>query len=1029
MTLSVYSLLKRPNRRPFYVLEIDGLGVRFYGPDGPTFTSATYSYRRGIERVTADDTKISLLGGVEEGGTVEVLITDTHDNQAAATLMRLGSRGADRRARLATSIPKEARGVLSALPAVEVEGTLAGWPSSGVFWVGQEAIAYTGISESGGVWSFTGLTRGYYDSQTQRHDYAPSAGLAPWVTDACVNWRTRRARLRMGWRHEDGSAAVDYWTVCEGFIDRSPEMDGPTSILIGIVPWTHALALEIGGAKAQTQLTQGYHLFSDIYGGAVVYEQRWEKGACIDQDTVPPAALGSEDAAGSNRIHVGAGGVGGLHDAYFDVTLATTHPRRGRLEVHTDQDLVPTGYGTAASGEPYIDLSTGPSLDVIRGSSVRNEAVQETYIVPIAGFGLGDERLLRWPDDVLDILNADADVSTTSGAAGRWARIQWVDDIDWPDGGRGPALVGNLNSSLAPAGALSIRFVADHWNLWFGLDPAAPDDPLRVQPPVLRGQPRPRRDGPSEATAYFTHELTATDEAQQVIPLRALATAYWQTSEPYLLCDDNVVGVPSTSYPRWIRVEFQPQDPDLADIDGGRAYTYLEIDEVTQVTADGVSMWRYRTTERSRVDAESFGDFPDGEQCIIRPVARFDDASAPDVMLTLLLSDQGDGTNSPAYDSAPFGVGLTPSEVDIESFQRFPVPGPLRALTLDIVEGRPALDYLRPILQRMGAAVVMKNNPTTGARRLTLVALGPENALDAIGTITADDWVDEAVKTTTDEEIVNRFVYKTNYNWRTREFDLTVTLNDTTSQSDNNEIHETEAEIFGLYLPRVSPAAQQVALRSLFNTQRAMMGTPRRVWTGVVSQALTLGWFPGATVIVNVPEGKTIRGREGVSGVAARIQSIRQDSMENLAEITLVSTESRGTGWAPSLRSSSAGTLTEIIVNANTFTATTHPNTGGVQRDLGYLDAEGREVLYFRPGDVVLIYPSANFAARVTRTITAVDFEANTITVDSAVSVSVGDYMRPASYDSASAHHKAYAYLAGADGSLGADSDPAQEWS
>jgi len=1028
MTLAVYPLLKRRNRRPFYVLEIDGLGTRFVGPDGPQLTSPTYNYVHAIKTIGRPRASLGALGGIQHHGDFDVVLLHNDSNQIADILLPVGDRAARRSVKLAESLPKEARGAASAVPSLAVKGSLAQWPTSGVFWVGQEAIAYTSTQQVDGVWSFTGLTRGHFDSQTQSHRYDGTRGLIPRATDQCTNWRGRRARLKMGWRYEDGSAAPDYWVLASGFIDQSPKMEDGYRITIGLVPWTHTLTRKVGGATSETALVQGYHLFTYPIASSFVYRMGWDRGALINERSNPTdTEIITEDLGLDDKIHTPSGGVGGLHDDYFDPTLDEFHPRKGVL-VADRFTLTPTGYGDT-NGVPNIEGTLTGNVD--NNSQVQNERAREIITVTFVGED-DDDTLLKWPDGALQLINNDANVLTADGANGRWARIQIVPDIDWPEGGRGPAVVANLNSNLAPAGKMDLEFAAWAEPLWFGIDCASTNNRFRPQPSLDRGQPSPQRNSGSGDLRYYPHTVESTnDKAAEVLPIRGLSTAFWQQGEAVVLLQDNIVGNPTPTQTAWIRVEYEPQDEqEAAQYDGGKAFAYLEIEGVEAIDDDGTPVgYAYRITEESRNAAYSFGDFSGYNPCVVRPVVRFDLRPATEILLTLLLSGEGDGTNSAEYDRVAFGANLTPSEVDIGSFLRFPLPAPMRTLTLDMVEGRPLQEYLAPILRAMGGSLVMKNNPTTGARKVTLIPSGPENQADSIGVVLDGDWKG-SVQSGTNEEFFNLYKYKINYDWRQRRFDLEVQYPDKASINANaEEVNELEEEMFGLYVPRSSPAGHQALLRPIFFNQRAMAGRPRRLWEGELPHGDVLDWYPGATVILNASDGRMSNAARGLNSVPARIDSIEIDSMANMARVSFMAVGSQGRGWAPSLRSSATGNLTTVAVNVNRYTEAEHPQTGGIQKDLGYLDALGNEQLYIKPGDVLFVYPERDFASRATRTVESVDWLNSAVTFTEAVDVEVGHIMTGVPYGQGSEFQKGWAHLGRLNETLGPDGDPVGEWS
>lgn len=128
-----------------------------------------------------------------------------------------------------------------------------GWPSSGYLHIGTEAIKYTGTTSD----SFTGCTRGYWDSAAQAHFVqgdptafeADAAGLQyPHVTDRPQAFEGRRAFFYLYTEGDGvGGDGTLRWV---GLCTTQPRFEGPRATM-SVDPITSILKQQIGGDVAR----------------------------------------------------------------------------------------------------------------------------------------------------------------------------------------------------------------------------------------------------------------------------------------------------------------------------------------------------------------------------------------------------------------------------------------------------------------------------------------------------------------------------------------------------------------------------------------------------------------------------------------------------------------------------------------------------------------------------------------------------------------------------------------------------------
>jgi len=170
----------------------------------------------------------------------------------------------------------------------------------------------------------------------------------------------------------------------------------------------------------------------------------------------------------------------------------------------------------------------------------------------------------------------------------------------------------------------------------------------------------------------------------------------------------------------------------------------------------------------------------------------------------------------------------------------------------------------------------------------------------------------------------------------------------------------------------------------------------------------------GSYVSVSSPLLKGYGDEWGVSNEVGMVRSIRQDLMREGAEIELISFGILSVRWNASATVSSVVDSTSVLISANDFTDATTS-----------YDAD-----FFAVGDVVDYLPEGNEDNAITGLIIQAVSETAIIFTTAHGITTAGGTLEPSTYNSASAHHKADAYLASnASPPLLGSSTEAQEYS
>jgi hypothetical protein len=987
-------------------------------------------------------------------------------------LSKLGKRSVDFWAQLITSLDQD-----NAVTTIEIDRDHAAVTVPSIVHIGSEAFYVIGKAGTGGVgdpWRFTLATRGVAETQIQQHAVNIVTGQQPlvyWSANnlGCANWRSRRARLEMAQVKSDGTLS-DFVEIIRGFVDATPRVDGDgLRITLELLPFTTLLDNKLATKTTitETQLVQGWHYFEYPFASTLEHGQWWEQiGSVFDMD-INNVAIG-----GAVNIPVPVGGTV-FHQGAYDVTLPQDHPRKGVIYITMYGDIYECqGYalGVPPGSDSFVIAAPGlRAPGVTPFNSVSNKNDIELISVDVASGPLGTRTLLRWPDAAIDAVQTSWNPGTFLGIAGAWANVTIDSTAE-----EGPQLVCSYNiegkhfgtelqiclwSNRDEIERLTNRscerienwrrgypaVARDHTRqLWYPIDFQDPDEDLYwPQHQVLEGgryhfsdvfpneESRLMSDWGRKIRLGAAVVQGAAEEFAVKVPIRGIASAFYQTGERFILVEDELT-MPSSGTLKLLVTYWTPF--------GVKEFP-LNIISVTQVFDGGNPVgWALELSERDRVRIPSFGDWPGVDRTTFKASVEFEAEKPNDILLQLLLSGGGNQINSATYDVLPVGANLKEEDVDVESFLRFTAPAGMGAWTLSFPSGETIKDILEDMLTALGAAIVSRIDPETGVNRLTLIPIGPENPMESVvaivepvlednidRAITDGDWLVNPIPSWgSDDRIVNKYIYKTNW---TKEVDpeaeLTIEVYDKASIAEVGEAEELSLDLRGVLVDRSNPAEGELVTQGLTHRLITQFGTPRRTWSGSVNSGLGVYSYLGAVYIVG---SRFLRGygSVGLDGIgetgtrstftAGRVIEEVRNYWEEGTSLVLVHYGLNGTGWNASARVSAIFNATTLTFEANDFTTTEHPLTGEAWKDV-----DG-----FFVGQNVVLFPEADRDTSVALVVASIDRTNNRITFTGAHGgPAVGSILTPASYDQTVI--RLFAHLADANERLGAANDPAQE--
>ncbi len=934
-----------------WVLIIDGVEPEWDDRSGTHTPGTNRTAEGGIVSCSPTSASIDPDTRRIRGGDVTVRIGATRENTVAEVLGRVTPRGATRSARLAVAVDQTP--LLGAT--VEVTDSIAAWPATGVLWIGQEAMSYTARTVVA-PYQFTVPVggRAYYGSPCQAHTLGGD-GAVPLVTSECVSWRGRPAALRVAEvrRQVDGSLVWgDLVDEVRGFLDGSPQRLGDGSYELTIVPWHAKIDVDVFGSKVETRLQPGWHLFD----GSNAYRMTLMHACRAGEIWRVPVVGGSVGANLDGIAHY-------TNNQWSDVTLGAGHNegRRGPINLQgTGGIFWATAYagGGLWPGVPGADVLTmdrAPPAPIAAGAWAWNADAFDRKVVQLGAPGAAFA--LQWPAGALALTNAVAGwaAANPNGNGGSWVNI-----LVQEDGGSGAA-GDDLNGSpvltcrltFESGGPVHVTWFpgasdGDTPELWYGIDLSRPDDTVSGIVPANGGYSSMQStDGQSVRVSNPERKFSVSatpndvDDSRNVVKIRGIASAFWQTGEQYVLAESDVFPTPpfTLSY-RWtepVGKEFayslKVKSKQSANaIVAGCLGTALEVDDSTRYTSP------------------SFGSWTQADATLTARVMWV--RESPRTALYDLLVG---GTPGAALQD---GAGIPSSWVDVESINRFPLPaGPVGEWSHEVVGETSLSDLIRGLLVQMDAVLTERLDPETGFRKLTLVPSGIPAASMSEETITDGDWTVDDVVGTWDERLVNTRTYVLRHGlsggYGTPEVPaLTVTLRDVASIQQYGEQSGGELELHGVDPPSANPDALRACLLPLFASETAERGDVRLLVRGSIAAQQALRLFPGAVVGVSCAD---VPGFDAspLNGAIGRVTSVERDNDASVCAIEVMVWPAHGAGIAPAMRITAIPGANSVTVAANYYAPAVNPLTGAAQSDSDLFAAGDQTRLYSMDGTLV----------------------------------------------------------------------------
>jgi len=921
--------------KPVLLLELAGWPYKYHsGAVVPNVISAPYTAVGGITAASPTSQSLDVLTGIAQAGSVTVQLAYSRAGEMDQ-LLTAGPQEAENHARLAVTIP-----LAATVATITVDRELSDAPvGGGVIWVGQEAFLYSSRTAVA-PWTFTITSRGWYDSEIKKHTVDDEQGWAPYVTANCWSWGKRKARLRVSQLEGDGTYA--HWVdEISGYLSGTPRLSSSgSSIAITITPITAMLRRKIGGAGLFTGLEQEVHAFDGEVGHRVNLGLQWDPGAFWTHEFAGAAG-------GATAISMDTG----AHADLFDITLPVGDFRQGRINIGGSFYDVTSYAGTVTANiTPALSAAVPAGFQIfgVGGYSFRSVDI----VTP------GAETAVDWPVALQRAFAGVYGTTSNKGVAGRAASI--AVEIS-PDGSAQMELQVNSHSQATPLTLIIMR--PSQTYMYFAFSLADPEENAQPYTPLPR-LPESRWGGHAYREVNITKDNLSG--MKTVIPLPSIASAWWQSGEKYIWVEKDVFGTPSMANPIMLEVRCVSRTGEVY-----RTQPSIVNKQLAAGVFPGRPGYLLTVAEGDRWNRYSFGDFQGQTRVSVRQVLGGEGVRPTEFMLRILMSTDGSGFNG-AYDVFNGGLGLTTSEVNVDSFTRFPLPGGAAQEWDFILDKEKTVEaFLSPVLYALQAAIVPALDLSDGRRKLTLVKLALPARTEA--TRTRGVWELRAgLGGGLDERIVNSLSVKADFDRGTGKHLATLLITDQDSIDANGRTVGGSIDLGGVHLSGGGVDEQRAALIPIVSGQFALRSMPRRVYRGECPWSEAVDLDVGSVVLVDAPRapvpGSAVRG---IDQALMRVTSIQRSVLEQKASLELVWYGYAATGWSPALLVVSVVSATTVGVAANAYTSGVNPLTGGAQVDLDF----------FEVGDVLRTRPRGDMGAAVGGlTVTFVDTALSRIT-------------------------------------------------
>jgi hypothetical protein len=987
-----------------FVLEVAGLTTRYTShPIDPSASNMdsevadgiNYVNRASIIDVGAFAGSIDPSGGIAQYSSLSVTLAsdrvrgDEHD--PAVIFGRCGARASDVfHAQLVGSVPYEDDTGIIRID-VDARGQLT-YPR--IMHMGAESFRVSALSQTTGR-VFTYTARAVGGSQRQEHRQSDWGSNVPEISSAITTFRGRRARLWIGQQYAGGGLS-DFVEVMNGFIESSPIVEQGGEVTLSLLPISALIDTTIADKVSKsTKLVQDFHYFNGFRASWLEWALMIKGGGpeyWIDRSTLDPVAGTFEYFR--TQAHLLEMYDPALNDGY-DLGLDKAHPRYPRLQ-GDEVTVYPTNSGTVYG-----------TYDTTKSSSLSATVDQEFYQLrtntepEVKQIRLGLGEVKPWPSVIRTELEANA-ATNEQGGEGAWAnwtlRRDSVVEVTPTVNPRGvkPQLVltsGTLRRVEIDGSTYEPKRWAYDTNTQWPVDPLRRY--LRLWYPIDLRPPAERVRPPAERRSYTrVIDLPENRDAlSRSVEIGGVARAFYQKQELTILVEDPI-GLPTVSTGTLYDIQVR-----YTSSSGEARTQWLKATHQTSTSYEGsvIGYIIHLAPGQDWSEVESFGDWDglDAERCEIFGGARFNRESPSEVLLKLLESGGGYQKNGD-YDLYSVGLGISSADIDEQSFLSYGSVSPFLFTGEISGEGVNMRDVLEDILKLMGCALVMARS-STGKSLLTLRPMGLEIASDVSATIEAGDWLSDQPPTwSIYEDIVTQVKARWNWSIDEQKFITEATFNNQEAINRyGGESAKIELDLYALTSRDLGGAVGDVtgAFLPVMARLWRLLSNPIRAWRGAVGTGKSMTLDVGSYVSVSSPLLKGYGDAYGVSGEVGMVRSIRQDLMREGAELELIALGVKPVRWNASARVASY-TSNSVAIYGDDYTA------------------DATDVSFFNVGDVVDYLPEGDEDNAITGLVIESIF-ANILFFTSAHGItSAGGTIEPTIYTSASASHKADAYLA-----------------
>ena len=1018
------SILEDHGRRVF-VLEIGGLATRYVSDDvdisttnldANLTTGVPYSNVQGIVAVGAYQASIDPAGGVADYTPVSITLSSERlrgtSSDPHVIFGRCGPRATDvTKAQISTDIFHN-----DSTKTITVDHDFTSLTFPQVMHIGAESVRVSAATST----TLTISNRGIGRTPVQTHVSSLGGTNVPEVFTEIVNFRGRKASLYMGQKRPDGSIAT-MTEIVNGFIEESPNVETLDAVSLSLVPLTALIDNEVSETALKTQLLQGYHNYDELHGSKLEY-------IIMTQESESFRVVGS---TGSSTLTFATDDLPLDLSTTFDTSLPPAsngnyyiHPRYPEL-INSEGRLFPQ---TMTATNLTYDNTDATYNSLVPSSNATKRVKVRTPRGEIKSYRL-TSGVQRFPEIINTVLQTNQ-TGSSQGALGAFINWKLSDDTSF-------MMKSLVNKETAESyiffftGKRALKYLEYVYELpplgiWdnnitgiYTTDNMErlyyPFDiwvtPFPTDPIVQRGAV----EEPFESASWASFVGGDRKDQSKKNTFRGTALAYYQNGEPTILVKDNL-GLPTSPS---AGVSFAVEVVYYDRREDREATQTFPITHQSVATYNSANVGFLLHIEEPYADSRrsSFGDWQGFEPAQIYLSNRITFQTPGEAILRLLQSGGGSSVNGD-FDESSLGLNIDQSEIDINSFLQYEsIPNIM--INLDLrSEGEDFRSVLTPLLQAMGAVLVMRRNEN-GRCKIALQPIGLDQAASSALTINANDWLaDDPPRWSTYEDIVTQIEINFDYDVNEQKLRTKRVFNNQEAINRyNNETKGIVLDLYGVSTDQIGGTGGDSfsfflpVITRIFN----LLSNPLRVWRGSIGTGQSALMDAGRYALVNSPLLKAYGPDYGVTDGVGFIRSIRQELMGEGCEIELIHTGLRAASWHDSALVTATPSTTTVTIDQDAFS---NSNALGVNV---------KDSSFFKVDDVVDYLPPGEHDNAITGLVISniVDNGSTaTITFTTTHGIStLNGTLEPTAYASATAGQQVDAYIANASGVLGASDD------